>query len=1754
MGFRSVRMQKLAERQHRRLFLEHLEQRQLLAVTVGLTDSIAGDRVTIVTGPQPGEVAIDVAPVAIKGTASPLYSVFGSETIYQTAGYDQSVQANDFVAVDLTKSYALSGWAKSGDEFGQRFLAGNLQSFGVASFDVDYQPILPEHVYRFASATDTTLAAPLNPGDSVVQLTDASGWSNSALDSAQTRVLAWYGYQDGQGTTYTDYSYTRNVAAGTVDGVWSAGGIVGNTIALNEVWAGPSLPAGTAVRNADASESDAYLVLDSQSVSGDWSWTQYTGVFGGDVEDDGVGDSALFRPGTAYVKPEILANLHGTTENFITWRDVSITQVSDTTIPDDLGLPVIDLSNVTAADQRAPIPFQPGSNHGWTTSIVQVDTSESYTLSALVDAENYFPQEPLQLDTEPLRFASLDVDQKLIHPLHVTKYGNAADTMLAAPLMPGDTSLLLNDATGWSNDYWESAQTRALAWYGYTDSTGHTYDDYTYTRNVAYDFDKGLWKPGGVQYDPAAGAYRVNLRMPWNGPALAAGSAIRNAANGNLYNQFEGNPELLPGTNYLEYAATIGGGLWHEGQSSDSLFRPGTAYIQPVMRSSEVWSDVSIGPAQDVATLGTIYFPETTVEIDTNWQFTFDLDVLSKGLLGGAPTVVIDSVDPAEHGTATIAVGDGGRNIIRYESTPGFVGSDIVSYTLRDTTTSQTAMATAAVTVVDGAERVLMERMREISLAMLNYEGVFRNFPVDASADFDANGNPYLSWRVHILPFLGLRDLYDKFNLDEPWDSVNNLPLLDQMPDVYRSIGDTVDSTDTRFQTFTGSDAPFGRDPVGTVQEGPFGREFTDGLENTILFAQSGANVAVPWTKPDDMAFDVANPMAALGTTDLDTLYVANADGGIYRLLGTIDEAGFGALVTMQGGEIVDLDTFARWFSEQRGMPSSLYDFGMETSLRDIGLAMLNFESATSRFPADTTDAETGELNLSWRVGLLPYLGFQNLYDQFNLDEPWDSPHNLALLSEMPDVFRSMDDSAHSTTTRVRGLIYEPGQDAVGFVTPANLLSGASQRGIRFANYQDGATNTILFVEAGADRAVPWTMPGMLPFEFDDPLATLGDSSSGEFLANMADGQRLVIPVDINPNVFTTLATRTARDLIDGPSLANRNIQRSGELEHTLESVRNAKEISLGVLNFENATRRFPANITRFSGETTPLLSWRVEILPFIGQQGLFSQFRRDEPWDSPHNLKLLQFMPDVFRSLDDPTDSVLTRIVNFRGENAPFSEFAGPGPGFAGIRDGSSNTIAFVEAGEGNAVPWTKPTDTPFHENNPFSALGELGFEFITAMFDGSVHPRSTSISTDQLYAWITNNGGEDVNNPPPITTTEGFYVHETCGDTVTSEFGVDWFDVVLDKAPTSDVVLTLAVDNAAVVILDKPSLTFTPDNWDTPQRVSLTGVDNYGINEDQTVQVTVIGPAPWGTEQFTATILDDDRPEVVGDFNDDQEVNHEDLALWESGYGETGIVAVSDGDANGDRRVDALDFLRWQIGASRHPRSGDFNGDHEVKTNDLQIWENSYGDNNAADANGDGRSDSLDFLAWQRNVDVDRSSDIAGDFNDDGRTDGLDFLKLQREQSAAGSQELQAWESAYLNNFVSTATASAHSMEGEEVASIVLESTMEETHNEQTLIAPPSAPETMTSPLRRDLIDAAMASVRLHSQIDKKNAFGTEEEEPQDAQLFFQQVFIDNSDLLTPRWEKTRNTESTTLETILEPIAEDEDADLLFEALGNE
>ena len=150
-----------------------------------------------------------------------------------------------------------------------------------------------------------------------------------------------------------------------------------------------------------------------------------------------------------------------------------------------------------------------------------------------------------------------------------------------------------------------------------------------------------------------------------------------------------------------------------------------------------------------------------------------------------------------------------------------------------------------------------------------------------------------------------------------------------------------------------------------------------------------------------------------------------------------------------------------------------------------------------------------------------------------------------------------------------------------------------------------------------------------------------------------------------------------------------------------------------------------------------------MAILPFLEQQDLYNQFHLDEPWDSAHNKPLLDKMPQTYRSPKAKPNDTTTFYQTVVGEGALY-DAPSKATGIAEITDGTSNTIAVVEAAK--AVPWSKPDDVPFARDKDLPKFGGLNWAggFNVGMCDGSVRFLKFSINKDVLKALITRAGGE--------------------------------------------------------------------------------------------------------------------------------------------------------------------------------------------------------------------------------------------------------------------------------------------------------------------------------------------------------------------------------------------------------------------------
>jgi hypothetical protein len=187
--------------------------------------------------------------------------------------------------------------------------------------------------------------------------------------------------------------------------------------------------------------------------------------------------------------------------------------------------------------------------------------------------------------------------------------------------------------------------------------------------------------------------------------------------------------------------------------------------------------------------------------------------------------------------------------------------------------------------------------------------------------------------------------------------------------------------------------------------------------------------------------------------------------------------------------------------------------------LKQIGIAMHNYHDVNkSGFPP-AAKCKDGKRLLSWRVLILPYVEQQKLYEQFHLDEPWDSDHNRKLIPRMPDVYRSSLSLPAGKTT------------FLGIAGPSGMFPGCQS--LRIPDVTDGTSNTIFVVDADDARAVDWTKPEDLTPDPERPLdGLLGHFPEG-FLALFVDGSVHFIPKTVSPKTVRALFTRNGGEVVD---------------------------------------------------------------------------------------------------------------------------------------------------------------------------------------------------------------------------------------------------------------------------------------------------------------------------------------------------------------------------------------------------------------------------------------------------------------------------------------------------------------------------------------------------------------------------------------------------------------------------------------------
>ncbi len=272
--------------------------------------------------------------------------------------------------------------------------------------------------------------------------------------------------------------------------------------------------------------------------------------------------------------------------------------------------------------------------------------------------------------------------------------------------------------------------------------------------------------------------------------------------------------------------------------------------------------------------------------------------------------------------------------------------------------------------------------------------------------------------------------------------------------------------------------------------------------------------------------------------------------------------------------------------------------------------------------------------------------------------------------------------------------------------------------------------------------------------------------------------------------------------------------------------------------------------------------------------------------------------------------------VVTFQSRNADNSfevylqRYAADGSALGGETRVNTNTVSSAQQpipsitadASGITVVWNSAADG--------SGVGIAGQRFDwsgTAL--GGEFQVNTTTAGNQLYpevvaqpgggfvvAWSGNGAGD----------ADGVFL-QRYGLTTTEAGGTATFSVVLEAAPTADVVITVGVPDGTEGTVSVASLTFTSANWNIAQTVAVTGVQDYS-NDGNAAYTVVLGSAISADLNFnglnpadlSVTNLEVPNVAPVNTVPVAQSVNEDMPLVFSAANGNA--IAISDTDAGGN------------------------------------------------------------------------------------------------------------------------------------------------------------------------------------------------------------------------------------------------------------
>lgn len=623
-------------------------------------------------------------------------------------------------------------------------------------------------------------------------------------------------------------------------------------------------------------------------------------------------------------------------------------------------------------------------------------------------------------------------------------------------------------------------------------------------------------------------------------------------------------------------------------------------------------------------------------------------------------------------------------------------------------------------------------RLKQLAIAMHNFYDSHNSFP-DSDGFQESKGN--LSWRVHLLPYLGEVELYQKFQLDEPWDSENNKPLIQEMPDVFRVAG-VEEPGKTSVHVLTGEGMPFGgEEPVQF-------NAVTDGTSNTIMTVVAGTDTAQEWTKPGGLEIDSEAPLKALGNVG-DQFLVGFMDGSVTALDAKIDPETFLHAAQHQDGNLVDIPHGSS--SSSMPTPGMIIRYAEEIDqqafINEISPEMIEIDGR----PAFRLDSNSTLMFVDGKT--LLWSGEETLRQmRTKRGQPGE------VKEEFQRLYSANDGAAVSRLDLEDDEIKEffPGTPFMGMLqklvkaTAVVDATGDNKSFLRVAieTEDEQTAQQIMGLMSGGFQIFKGQFLSELSREGsgvpEDVVGVLSELVESISLEAEQSSVALTIPKVDDPKKLMTDLEPAIKELAEG-------IRDGRARAKEFEKLNSLRQIGLAMHNYHDVYGGFPSWNTPQGNKENQGLSWRVYLLPLVEETELYNQFKLDEPWDSEHNKALIEKMPKLYQTagVEEPGK---TSLHVFLGDRTPFG---GEEPrGIIDITDGTSNTVMVVQAGADKAEIWTKPSGLEYDPAEPKKCLGNVGEKFMILMCDGSARFIEAVLDDVTFRRMIEHQDGEPLGN----------------------------------------------------------------------------------------------------------------------------------------------------------------------------------------------------------------------------------------------------------------------------------------------------------------------------------------------------------------------------------------------------------------------